>query len=290
MVNGFTAIDVETANADFATICQIGLVRFEEHAIVDEWQSLVNPEDYFSAINVSIHGITERTVSAAPTWPQLIGMIDGRVSGQIAVCHTGFDRVSLLRACERYHVKHLDVTWLDSARVARRTWPEQCAQRGYRLKRLCEMLSLTLTAHVAVADARAAGQILLRAVAESGLTVSEWLERVRQPIVPLSTFEHGNPDGPLAGNVIVFTGALSIVRRDAARMAASAGCDVGENVTMRTTLLVVGDQDIRHLAGYEKSSKHRKAEVLIESGQQIRIIGESDFRRLLAIEGCGAPS
>ena len=49
MDNGgrFVAIDVETANADFASICQVGIVRFEASAIVDEWQSLVNPEDYF---------------------------------------------------------------------------------------------------------------------------------------------------------------------------------------------------------------------------------------------------
>ena len=47
-------------------------------------------------------------------------------------------------------------------------------------------------------------------------------------------------------------------------------------------MLVVGDQDIRALGGAEKSSKHRKAEVLIEKGQPIRVVGESDFERLLS--------
>jgi hypothetical protein len=46
--------------------------------------------------------------------------------------------------------------------------------------------------------------------------------------------------------------------------------------------LVVGDQVINQLAGHEKSSKHRKAEELIAKGQPIRILGESDFRELLA--------
>ena len=53
-------------------------------------------------------------------------------------------------------------------------------------------------------------------------------------------------------------------------------------VTRDTTILVVGDQDIRVLAGHDKSSKHRKAEKLIREGYSIRIIGESDF--LLTIE------
>jgi DNA polymerase-3 subunit epsilon len=70
----------------------------------------------------------------------------------------------------------------------------------------------------------------------------------------------GNPDGPLYGEVLVFTGSLDIPRAQAADIAANLGCRVAENVSKATALLVVGDQDIRALAGQAKSSKHRKAE------------------------------
>ena len=53
----FVAIDVETANADMASICQIGIARCEGGVITDEWTSYVDPEDYFDGVNVSIHGI-----------------------------------------------------------------------------------------------------------------------------------------------------------------------------------------------------------------------------------------
>lgn len=49
----------------------------------------------------------------------------------------------------------------------------------------------------------------------------------------------------------------------------------------KTTILVVGDQDVTKLAGKEKSSKHQKAERLITKGQQIRILRESDFKELV---------
>jgi DNA polymerase III subunit epsilon len=75
-----------------------------------------------------------------------------------------------------------------------------------------------------------------------------------------------------------------MARADAAKLAADAGCDVRNSVTHETTLLVVGDQDIRHLAGHEKSSKHRKAEELIRAGQVIRIICERDFLELVTID------
>ena len=51
----FVAIDVETANADMASICQIGLAKFKDGKLVEEWSSLVDPEDYFDFINVDIH-------------------------------------------------------------------------------------------------------------------------------------------------------------------------------------------------------------------------------------------
>ncbi|MBI2323306.1 MAG: hypothetical protein HYU88_14710 [Chloroflexi bacterium] len=93
----------------------------------------------------------------------------------------------------------------------------------------------------------------------------------------------GNPEGPLFREVVVFTGALTMSRKEAARMAAHAGCEVVASVQKTTSLLIVGDQDIRKLGGHEKSAKQRKAEGLIEKGQAIRILGESDFRRLVAI-------
>lgn len=60
MVRGqpFNAIDVETANADPASICEIGIVHACGGAIRGQWSTLVNPGSRFSRVNVGIHGIT----------------------------------------------------------------------------------------------------------------------------------------------------------------------------------------------------------------------------------------
>lgn len=79
----------------------------------------------------------------------------------------------------------------------------------------------------------------------------------------------------------MFTGSLAIPRRNAADMAATVGFSVNSTVTKKTNYLVVGDQDISKLAGKEKSSKHVKAEQLISKGQNIRILMESDFQKLV---------
>ena len=87
----------------------------------------------------------------------------------------------------------------------------------------------------------------------------------------------GNPEGDFFGDSLVFTGAMSLPRRVVTEIASNIGFKVTAGVTKKTTVLVVGDQDISRLAGHNKSSKHRKAEKLIADGQPIRIIKESDF-------------
>ena len=278
----FVAVDVETANADLASICQIGIVRFDPAGQVDEWQSLVNPEDFFDPVNVSIHGITEDDVRDAPTLPALYERVRESLAGNIVVCHTPFDRAAFRQAFGKYSLSDVECRWLDSARVARRAWPD-VAQRGYGLGPLAGRLGIQFAQHVAKEDARAAGQILLAAVAHSGFSVDEWLVRATQCMeqaVPIA--REGDPNGPLFGEVVVFTGALSMPRREAAAMAAAVGCTVTDSVTKETTILVVGDQDVRKLAGQDKSAKHRKAEELIAKGQRIRIVRETDFATVVS--------
>jgi DNA polymerase-3 subunit epsilon len=283
----FTAIDVETANPDLSSICQIGIVQFSQGGIANSWKSLINPQDYFDAVNIGIHGIDEAAVRSAPLFEDIKPKLDELVGTTVLCCHTAFDRAAIRAVHEKHGLALPELTWLDTARVVRRAWPER-SRSGYGLGPVAEMLGISFEHHDAEEDARASGEILLRAIAHTGLSVSDWLIRVEQPITPgyhgshVSHAREGNPEGPLYGETVVFTGALSITRSEAAAIAAEAGCDVADNVTAKTTLLVVGDQDIRVLHGHTKSSKHRKAEGLIEKGQMIRILREYDFRKLVA--------
>ena len=282
----FVAIDVETANPNCSSICQVGVVAFRNGMLHKSWESLVNPEDYFDGMNISIHGIDERLVRNAPKWGEIHEQLAEWLQGKIVISHSAFDRVALTRASEKYRVLPHACTWLDTTRVVRRTWPA-FAQRGYGLANVSKHLNICFEHHNAVEDARATGEIFLRAMAVTGLSVERWLERVKQPLDPQTAepiIRDANPDGALYGERLVFTGSLSMPRRETADAAAAAGCGVENGVTKHTTLLVVGDQDIYRLAGHDKSSKHRKAEELMSKGQRIRIVGESDFQRLINLD------
>ncbi|MGB0205445.1 MAG: exonuclease domain-containing protein [Neptuniibacter sp.] len=282
----FVSIDVETANSDMASICQIGIAMYIGDSLIDQWVSLIDPEDYFDPINIDIHGIDPMIVDGAPTFPEIVAKVRQFLSDTVVVSHTHFDRISLERVFAKYDLTPIDTCWLDSAMVARRAWPE-FAWRGYGLKNVCNKIGHTFKHHDALEDAKAAAAILLAAIKETDLDLSTWQKRVKQPIDPNNSSlgsavnRSGNPEGELFGEVVVFTGTLEIPRKEAADLAAKIGCDVSSGVTRKTTLLIVGDQDISRLAGKEKSSKHIKAERLITSGQKIRIIKESDFKELV---------
>jgi len=277
----FIAIDVETANADMSSICQIGIAHYQDGKISKEWVSYINPEDYFDGINISIHGIDEEMVIDAPTFQEISKELQDQLNNHIVVCHTHFDRVAIKQASEKHSLPPIQCTWLDSARVVRRTWLE-FSKSGYGLNNICNFLGYEFKHHDALEDAKAAGHILIAASNESGIDLDSWVKRINQPIAPITENEI-NPDGTLFGEILVFTGELEIPRREAAKMAAQIGCQVASNVTKKTSILVVGDQDVSKLAGHKKSSKHRKAEQLILNGSSIRIIRETDFKEMVLI-------
>ncbi len=296
----FNSIDVETANADRASICQIGIVHIRDGQIEDQWQTLVNPEDWFDPWNISLHGIDESTVSHSPTLSDVRDELRVRLRETVLVSHTSFDRVAFERAMTRYDLEQLQVTWLDSAKIARRAWPESYGRSGYGLKNIAKDLGISFTHHDALEDARAAAEIVLHACNSTETDIEGWLRRVERPIFPSSSASsssaaasvkrEGNLEGALYGETILFTGALSLPRRQAADMAATAGCDVVNNASKKVTMLVVGIQDGNKLNGYEKSSKHRKVEALISKGSEIQILSERDFSELMDIAAQSPPS
>lgn len=275
----FLALDVETANPNYSSICQVGLAVFENAEVVDTWSSLVDPEDYFDPMNTAIHGICENDVAGYPTFPKVLPTILSFGTSRVVVHHMPFDKVAISRAADKYRLACPQFLWLDSARVARRAW-EEFAYGGYNLVNLAEVFKIDYQPHDALEDAVAAGIVVVQAIEHTGISIEDWLARSNRPLSGSSSSKvklEGNPSGPLYGENLVFTGSLLIPRRKAAQIAADAGCNVSDSVNNNTTILVLGAQDVRKLGGKAKSSKHLKAEVLIKKGVDIRIICEDDL-------------
>ena len=175
----FNAIDVETANADPASICQIGIVHVCAGEIRDQWSTLINPEVQFNALNIALHGISAETVRSSPTLPEIRKELHRLLTGMVLVSHTEFDRVALDGAMRTYGFKPIEATWLDSAIIARRTWPARYGVRGWALANIAAHLGIKFRHHVAVEDARVAAEIMRHAHRHPGWGVDGWADAIR---------------------------------------------------------------------------------------------------------------
>lgn len=281
----FIALDVETACSDSASICQVGLACVQPDEEIQTFSMLVNPRTRFDPFNIRLHGIGPDHVAQAPSFADALDALLPLLTQHHLVQHSNFDKQAVNAACRSCGIAAPDLRWSDSVTIARRAWPELKGNGGHGLANLKRRLNLQFYHHDAGEDARAAAMVVQHAERHLGLSFEELIKPADKKSYAHAITMTGNQSGPLAGSVVVFTGALGMSRAEAAELAARAGMTVKAGVTKQTTHLVVGDQDLTALAGHALSSKHRKAEEMQGAGHLIRIIGESDFGKLIA--SCG---
>jgi DNA polymerase-3 subunit epsilon len=122
MATDFIAIDLETANPNPWSICQIGVAEFVNGALTQQWMTYIDPQERFNPDNIAVHGITEAAIRGWPRLPEVSERLRETLGGRIVVSHSQFDRVALERAFDRHEIQRLNCSWLDSTMVARRAW------------------------------------------------------------------------------------------------------------------------------------------------------------------------
>ncbi|AZM38554.1 transposase [Acinetobacter baumannii] len=288
----FIAFDVETANSDPKSICQVGVALFKNGELKEKWGTYINPESHFDWMNIQIHGITEDHVKNSPTIHEIKPILDKYFNNNTVVTYTAFDRSAISRNNLEFNSE-----WLDAAMVVRRTW-EKVAYSGYGLANVCAMHNIQMeNHHDAISDAVAAGHVLIHAMKKHGFGIEECKKLVGKKIITLMSkgklsddpspkdiiIEGGNPHGHWFGEILCFTGELSIPRVQASIIASQAGFNVKNSVTKKTTFLVKGQQDLTKLNGKQISSKEEKALDAIRDGQDMIVIGENEFFDLIKV-------
>jgi DNA polymerase-3 subunit epsilon len=169
----FCSLDVETANHNQGSICQIGIGVFDNGKLVDTWVSYIDPRDYFHPRFIGIHGISPKTVKFKPTFPKVYSQLSEILGNNIVVHHSPFDKIAFQKAYSQNGLNPIAMHWLDSVRVARHTWSE-FSEGGYNLEHLAWQLDIEFKHHDALEDAVAAGRIVLAACRKSGLSVEDF--------------------------------------------------------------------------------------------------------------------
>lgn len=297
----FVAIDFETANQEHASVCQVGLVKVVDGKIVEEEDWLVIPPtglDAFSPVNVAIHGIRPNRVRRhGIAWQESLRRIRA-IAGELPfIAHNSrFDR-SVYEAATIASGLAVPVTrWEDTVALSRR----HLVLDNYKLPTVAAAVGAgAFSHHDAAADARACAQIAL-AIAQRKRLASvdalwppkgrrfspEWADRSNTAKV--SELPQPDPqapaDHPMRGHSVVLTGQLDgMTRWEVFEAIAAGGGKPQKNVTLKTTLLVIADQETLPPGNRMLTTqKARKALEYQERGTGIRIIGAREFRSMLA--------
>lgn len=298
------ALDFETANPSRTSMCSVGYALIEDGKIIKNEEILIDPEEYFDSFNISIHGITPDMVEGELTFPDVWKKyIQPLISEDtILIAHNaGFDMSVLRHTCDKYNMEYPNFKYLCTRILSKNNYQ---SLNSYSLSTVVEHLGLEFEHHKASEDALMCAKIYLDIKSKyENLNLDEFCKemKVRLGTMMLDGYkacetkhssydikdikaenEEGIDENHIFFNKqVVFTGTLCMPRKEAMQHVVNIGGQVADSVTKKTNFLVLGVQDLRQLNGKKKSSKVIKAESLIEKGQDLEIIDEDEFLRLI---------
>lgn len=177
MSNRFVSLDLEMANDNISSICQVGVAVFEHGKLVNTWGTLVNPDGEFGYYQTKVHGLTKSDVLHAPKLVDISEHLSLLLADQV-VCSYGMSDCSALMDS----LPLPNCTWMDASVVARRVW--EYGKNRRKLQDVCLEQNVFLAdAHNALADAVATGELMCLAMQQKNFQLRNLLNFSRKVVI-----------------------------------------------------------------------------------------------------------
>jgi DNA polymerase-3 subunit epsilon len=176
---GWAAIDFETANADRASACALGLVVVQASQIVKRRSWLIRPSKVrFDLNNVMLHGITADHVAEVPTFAELWDEVYSEIQGMPLAAHNASFDIGVLRhTLDDYKIPYPELDYYCTRAISQALWT---ALPSYGLELVSHYLGLPFAHHTVEEDAVACATIVLRGCGEFGVgDLTQLAERLK---------------------------------------------------------------------------------------------------------------
>lgn len=300
MIN-FVALDLETANAYRGSICQIGITEVIDGKVQPSKSWLVKPQNNkYDEFNIEIHGITPEDTKNSPSFPEVWKEVKPFLEGKTVVAHnTSFDMYALRDAFNEYVIDYPTFDYFCTLRIARQLI-KGCY--SYSLNVVLDYLGIKFEGHhKADNDSLGCAELLLKCLEIDGCTLDEMESKYnfhRGKFAPSTFIAHQANKQTKAqvlnsleehpelvdeanyfyGKNVCFTGTCMYgARKELLQKIKDVGGIPSDSVTKKTEVLVVGQQDYRVVGDSGMSNKQKKAFQLLEKGQDIEILSETEF-------------
>ena len=295
----YVCLDLETTglSSQYDEIIEICAIKIDSGKEIERFQTLVKPENEIDEYISELTGITNELVADAPHIKDVLPSLIDFLSDWVIVGHNvNFDINFVYDNCLEYMNSYFKNDFVDTMRLSRKVVP---ALKHHRLEDLVKYFNIEIEgAHRAAYDCAATICCLekLKAVAvdtygdvESALYefTKGHKQKKYKPSDDLRklsvTADYIDTDNPFYEKNVVFTGTLEkMVRKDAAQLVVNLGGFAQNNVTKTTDFLVLGNNDYCNTIKDGKSNKQKKAESLILSGSDLKIIPENVFYDIIS--------
>lgn len=294
----YTVLDIETTGFDNISdnIIEIGAIKVRNDQQIDTFNTLVNPGMKISRTITRITGITNEELEQAPDFSEIADPFSSFLGDDIIIGHNvSFDIDFLYDSLLDSTGTELSNNYQDTLSLARKLHPEYA---NHKLDTVFENLNCqSRTLHRALGDCEITDQVY-QVLKSEELARREEESKVQKFVPNNSTkqYEHTSQaelkemkptvdyideSNLLFDKYFVFSGTLSIPRKEAQQQVVNFGGHNTVGVTKKTDYLVIGSYDPEDGIIDGKSSKQKKAEKLKDEGQHIRFITESEFTGML---------
>jgi len=158
----FAIVDIETTggHASGNGITEIAIIIHDGTAVLDEYETLIDPGQAIPYAIQSLTGISETLTAGKPVFSEVAKKVSDMLSGRVFVAHNVNFDYSFLRHHLAREGYELNVPRLCTLRLSRKLYP---GMPSYSLGRLCRSLDIPLADHHrAGGDARATALLFSR--------------------------------------------------------------------------------------------------------------------------------
>jgi len=155
----YCILDLETTGFSPVTekITEIGVIKYKEGKIIEEFSCFVNPEKPIPAKVVEVTNITDDMVKDAETIEQVFPKLMQFIEGSVLVAHNADFDMGFLKHNAKVLGYEFDFTYLDTLSLAKELFPEY---KSYKLGRIAKNLGIKVdVAHRALDDVRTTVQV-----------------------------------------------------------------------------------------------------------------------------------
>ena len=156
----YAIVDIETTGSSAAhgKITEIAILIHDGKRIVDEFQTLLNPESYIPSNITALTGISNEMVEEAPRFFEVAKEIHQILEGNIFVAHNVNFDYSFIKKEFQDLGANFNLPKLCTVRLSRKVFP---GLNSYSLGRLCNHFNIENEArHRAMGDARATAELM----------------------------------------------------------------------------------------------------------------------------------